>query len=423
MLRLRSLRALVSVLLCWASVAGSQPAVPGAFPAPWGRCDDNTKGQSFAIEQNLHTYQYGFPVNQGWAARDPSGMTFLRMPAMNPMVDAFFVTWSLDLVQISMYQPGPRIIGKCFFSVMPARPRAPAFNATITPNHGVIYAETPRGFIPVPQFVVEKSFGLSPPGIATADMAQECMDRTSTKGEFADCMIPKMMSPAQRKAYACSKRHHDDKVLLSSCLAQTVVGENEQRFLQQATTCYTKFGKDYDKYPLCMANQNFDEKSAATVDCISKQAQVGQVSAWTVAGCAAGTQLNMNAETSVALQCAMSTGGEPFAFTACTGGQLTVNELSKCFTDGVGGSGCFGDGNTIVQGLRAVGVDLRTITNANAEVVKTWNTAINDIQHGPGANNDVVKAVHTINNDLQHGFGENNDIRKAAESIGLGGLF
>lgn len=442
MLRRLSLCALLWTLGLCVSVASAQPfpggpipapgpfpapapaaPVPGAFPAPWGRCDDMVRSQSFAIENNLHTYQYGFPANQGWAARDPSGMTFLRMPAVNPMADAFFVTWNLDLVQISTYLPNPQVIGRCFFQSVPARPAPPVFNAAITPNHGVIYAPSPNGFIPVPQMVVNQSFGLSPPGIATAEMAQECMDESDTKAQFADCMIPKMMSPAQRKAYACAKRHKGDKVLLSSCLAQTVVGQNEQRYIQQATACYQQYGADYNKYPLCMASQNFDPKAAATVECMSKQAQNGQVSAWTVAGCAAGSYFNMNAESTVALQCAMSTGGQPYAFAACTGGQLTANELTKCFTVGVGGNGCFGNGNTIVQGLRAVGIDLQNITNPNGAVVNAWNTAINDIQNGPGANNDVIKAVDTINNDLRNGLGKNNDIRKAAENIGLGGLF
>lgn len=188
-------------------------------------------------------------------------------------------------------------------------------------------------------------------------------------------------------------------------------------------TATKKYDRDYEKIPLCMAEAQFDPKAAAAMECISRKAKSGQTTAWTIAGCAAGSYLKMNAESTVALECAMATKGQPHAFVVCAGGRLTADELTKCFTVGIGGAGCFGDGNTIVKGLRDLGLDLRNITNANGAVVNAWNTAINDIQNGPGQNNDVVRAVNTINRDLDQGLGKNNDIRKAAEKIGLGGLF
>ncbi|MEH3085466.1 MAG: hypothetical protein PGN26_02760 [Xylophilus ampelinus] len=131
----------------------------------------------------------------------------------------------------------------------------------------------------------------------------------------------------------------------------------------------------------------------------------------------------MNPELTVAVECAMTSGGEPMTFAGCTGGRLTTMELNKCFTIGVGGNGCFGDNNEIVKGLRAVGVDLQRIMGPNGFAVQNWNNAINDIQRGPGPNNEVNKAIRTINNDLKNGMGENNDIRKALKNFGLGGLF
>jgi hypothetical protein len=343
------------------------------------------------------------------------------------MMDAFFVTWNLELVQISTAFAGPRLIGHCMFAVIPAPPPPPVINAPLAKNHGVVYLQGDNGgLIPVPVTVANNSIGFSPPGMTTPAAARECMDQSTNRDEFADCMIPKMLSPAQRKAYACAKKYgkdDDDGVLLSSCLAQTVVGEDEQRYIKQATRCYQKYGQDYDKYPLCMATQNFDEKTATTVSCVTERAKQGQVTGWTIAGCAAGSQLNMNAEATVALQCAMSTGGQPYAFAACTGGQLTVNELTKCFTIGIGGSGCFGDNNTIIKGLRDLGVNVQSVIGPNGFAVQTYNNAVNDIRYGPGANNEVVKAINTVNHDLTHGLGKNNDLRKAAESIGLGGLF
>lgn len=103
-----------------------------------------------------------------------------------------------------------------------------------------------------------------------------------------------------------------------------------------------------------MANQNFDPRTAAAVNCVRQQAQQANALAWSVAGCAAGGALNLNPELTVAMECAMSSGGEPMTFAGCAGGRLTVMELNKCFTIGVGGNGCFADNNEIVKGLRAV---------------------------------------------------------------------
>ncbi|VVE68803.1 hypothetical protein PCA31118_03044 [Pandoraea captiosa] len=418
-----------SALLLWAGIAMAQypigtPGMPvGAQPAPWGRCDDMVRMQSFAIDQNLYAYQLGFPGNNGIAARDPSGQTFLRMPAANPTIDAFFVAWNLDLIQISAYLPGPQVIGRCAFASMPSRPVAPTFNANMAATQGVIYQPNPTGLIAVPVGVANNSLGFSPPGIATPADAQRCMSTTQNREQFVACMIPQMLSPTQKDAYACAMQNRGNNLLLSTCLANTVLGGNERKALQQATACYQQYGGDVSKYPLCMATQNFDPKTAATIDCVSQHSKTGQLSAWTAAGCAAGTQFNMNAEATVAVQCAMSTGGEPQAFAACTAGQLTMNELDKCFTVGVGGNGCFGDNNTIVQGLRSLGVSVQNVLGPNSFPVQAWNNMVGDIKNGPGANNEIVKAVRTINHDLTHGLGKNNDLRKVASRLGLGGLF
>ena len=65
----------------------------------------------------------------------------------------------------------------------------------------------------------------------------------------------------------------------------------------------------------------------------------------------------------------------PVTAAACTAGWLTLNEFSKCFSKGIGGPGCFGPGNLIVQAVEH---------------------AISDIIKGPGENNEVVKALRDV---------------------------
>jgi hypothetical protein len=54
-----------------------------------------------------------------------------------------------------------------------------------------------------------------------------------------------------------------------------------------------------------------------------------------IAICAVGPK--MNQEWMIAAQCAASSGGVPVTAAACTAGWLTLNELSKCFSQGIGG--------------------------------------------------------------------------------------
>jgi len=60
----------------------------------------------------------------------------------------------------------------------------------------------------------------------------------------------------------------------------------------------------------------------------------------------------VNREGQIAAECAAQYGPSKVA-AACIASRLTVAEVAKCFNDGFGGRGCFGDSNTIVQTLRA----------------------------------------------------------------------
>lgn len=418
--------------LFFASSLAAQPMLfpPGAGPGPssgppLARCIDQMRGQAFIVTQSLYTFQENFPQNAGIAARDPSGQMFLRMPAANPMVDAFFVTWQGQLIQLSLNLPGPVVIGGCqTFQPIPAPIQVAIPNYQFSAEGGVIAPSASNGVIPIPNQFMRSAVGISPPVSARPEDAAQCLQVSgSDRQRFVDCMVPKMMTGDQVKAYQCMRRAQDDQLSMTTCLAGTMMGENERRALNQAVDCYKKEGADTTKLPLCMANQNFDPQTARAVACMTKQAQQGNASMWGIAGCAAGSALKLNPELTVAAECAMSSGGQPYAFAACTGGRLTAMELDKCFTIGVGGNGCFGDNNEITKGLRALGLDLNRIAGPNGFALQTWNNAVNDIQRGPGPNNEFNRAVRTVNNDLRNGMGPNNDIRKSLTRIGLGGLF
>jgi hypothetical protein len=91
--------------------------------------------------------------------------------------------------------------------------------------------------------------------------------------------------------------------------------------------------------------------------------------------CAVAPQ--MNPELRIAAECAVASGGEPMSTAACTAGQLTIRELTKCLQGEIGKpGGCFGPNNTI------------------------------------------IKHYTNVFNDLTKGLGPNNDLRTAAEALG-----
>lgn len=112
----------------------------------------------------------------------------------------------------------------------------------------------------------------------------------------------------------------------------------------------------------------------------------------------------LNPEQQIAAKCVAETKGQPYAAAACTATRLTLRELQKCATDGIGGpNGCFGDNNDLVGG--------------NGWTVRSFNNVVSDIQHGPGPTNDLVgpdgfvmRTVQNMRNDIQNGPGPNNDV-------------
>jgi hypothetical protein len=151
---------------------------------------------------------------------------------------------------------------------------------------------------------------------------------------LASCTEGFVKDPKARQALACAAQANGDMGALAGCAAAPFLGGEQGRLL----TCAAQ-SQSYAGFALCAAGPK------------------------------------MNQEWMIAAQCAASSGGVPVTAAACTAGWLTLNELSKCFSKGIGGPGCFGPDNTIVKAV---------------------NNAINDITKGPGPNNEVVKALKAV---------------------------
>jgi hypothetical protein len=188
-----------------------------------------------------------------------------------------------------------------------------------------------------------------------------CLTQTPVTAESAaSCAFPNNPDAAKAVRIAkCVSDGADAVTLLSSC-ADGIVDPKVSRL----AGCAAKSGGATDRLAGCAASEFLPPEASRLAACAATSQ-----SATGVAICAAAPMLSE--EWRIAAECAVSSGGVPVTFAACTAGRLTVRELTKCFT----GQDCFGPNN---------------------EIVKAFNTVSNDLQHGLGPNNDIVKAAKGV---------------------------
>ena len=280
---------------------------------------------------------------------------------------------------------------------------------------------------PLPINLVDETQRYTPPALVNLETLQTCKNEADNDAyNFVDCVSENSLTGVQKKAYLCSKDYAQskDKKALGLCLLKANMGENEQKAADIAIDCYNKYGIDTSKYPSCITEQVSDEKTARAVGCIKEQANSSDFSYWGLAVCYGAGELKMNPEATVAVECAMSSGGEPTAFLGCAGGRLTAMEFQKCIGDGIGNGGCLGENNELVkmrdktfEPYRWVGEQLNDALGEGHEISKNWNNAVNDVSNGPGENNDAIKMIGNAANDFNNGPGKNNDLKKIADKI------
>lgn len=380
-------------------------------------CVDQRFNQYFQInELTGHSFQIGNPMNQGISYRDPTGQFYMRLPAANPFMEAYFAAWDGRLILLSSNVPGPLVIGGCH--LISGMPPPPVFKIPNLPASPYQVIGAPHGSAPIPSIFAPQQSGYSKPAYASEQAMSQCLNSSGGDQErFVDCAARKMFSTQQIAVYDCVAKQSDDN-MRAQCLAGLLLGQNERLMLNQVQDCYLQSGGNWQQLPLCLAGQQFNPSTQRTISCIQQQMQSGGVSAWGTVACVGSNNFNINPEMTIAVQCATTTGGNPLAWAGCTGGQLTERELSKCLTNGVGGSnGCFGPNNTIVQGLNQLGQVMQQQFGPKNDLVIGFNNAVNDIKHGPGPNNDMVRIVNSVSRDITQGPGQNNDIRKFANRV------
>jgi hypothetical protein len=384
--------AFVSVAAAAIGLAFSAPVVSAQQQI--GRCVDNARGMSFAVYSDGMIVQEQNPMNRGLTARDPSGRMYLRVPSVDPRIQAHFISWRGEFVEID-YRYGSRVLGGCQLPI--PQPFVP--QPVVMSNWGV---QTPQGMMRVPQAIVDPNRQFAPVMYATQGRAQACFQQYYRpsgldRNGFGNCMVNAMAGQRELAAYNCVRANRDPQTQ-AFCMVGALGGAREQQYAQALQQCYTQYASDYSRYPLCMASLTQGGDAGKLLACVEQQGRSGNVSVLGTAACYGAGQLNLNTEAQIAVQCAVATGGEPYAFTSCAGGQLTARELDKCLMNGVGGSnGCFGPNNTIIQGLNQTGQIIAGQFGPNSLPVQTWNNGVQALQNGSRAG---AQAIQNVGNEV-----------------------
>jgi len=368
-----------------------------------GKIYDQVNNQTCTLYDNGLLVVDQNPSNRGFVQRDPSGFMYLRVPANNPLINAYFIDWDGRFIEIDKYR-GTRILGT-YQGYIPPNPapiyRVPDYN----PNVGI---EIKSGvFAPLPNEIVNIDAPFGDLMIANETQAQKCYNNAWSpatgldKEKFTLCMVETMAGNKELEIFNCIKNSKtpEEQVL---CMFSILGGSKEKEIAEKISECYNQYGTDWGRYPLCMSSAINDPTISKILSCMEQQSKTGQVTFMGTALCYGVQNFDLNPEVQIMIECAVASGGEPYTFAGCAGGQLLTRELDKCFTYGIGGSnGCFGKNNDIIKGLKAVGDALNVEFGPNNDLTKTWNNTVNDLVNGPGENHEVVKAIRNVSNEVE----------------------
>lgn len=385
-----------------------------------GECQEFQTGAIFGIFDDYYVEQKFNPVNNGFGHRDLSGQALMRLPAINPM-NAIWLTWDNRIILINQF--GWQNIGQCNLSpVFVNANRVATFG--LPQQYASVQMETYSGgqvspqTLSIPAELLDKDIEFIKPAQPNLQAAQACAPLVNDRNAFMDCMAPKFLGKKERAYYGCMRQAGNESEM-AICMLKENMGGNERAALDAAQACYQQYGNNWEMYPLCLAADNlkFDEKTARAMQCLQQSTSGGKGFDYLGMGiCYAGPELakGMNQESLIAMQCAMTSGGDPMTFAGCTGGQLAAMEINKCFTKGIGGDGCFGDGNTLVKTARNIEREIGQHFGPNSLAVEAWN-AITTV---PGPNHEAVKVVNNVVREMDKaGKNIEKEVRKVIPKI------
>lgn len=395
-----------------------------------GDCYDRVKNISFPILEyttvtyggftykmtKLVVHQYGShqPPTFIDAVPDPSGIHLLAVRSGIPGLQ-FWIARNGDFITIN-YQGFINKVGECRISPTFANqfprpittpptsfePYSMGFDGSVLaqdlPDENLPVSMLHSGNIPAQLF--GEDFHISNPVLIKESSLPMCLTNANgNSNKFYDCILKQSLGSKEKQIYEC-QQNSLSKNEMALCLLSINLGGQERADLERVRQCYAEHQTNWNAYPICLAEDRIDPNIINVVECARQNFQQGQQpNYWTLGACTFGPmlwgQLNPNTESTIAIECAMQTGGNPKLFATCTGGRLLANELDKCLTHGVGDQGCFGKNNTISQTYQRIDDELVKALGKDNPAYTAWRAA--RLASDPAM---MARAVKDVNREI-----------------------
>jgi hypothetical protein len=249
------------------------------------------------------------------------------------------------------------------------------------------------------------------PNIPDLQTAAACHDQAETEDDFFACLAGASPNSAYRLTRRCLNDHQDDAAAAFACSTNDEQIQDAYNRVQQVRSCSNNLDTSSSDARLqlagCLGEQFLSERDRYYANCLLQSQNAVD------AGVCAMTPF-LTPEQQIGMSCAITTGGQPYAFAVCTGWRLAGRELAKCWEGGVGtDNGCFGPNNELRKGAVLLNDTARNAFGENSVVYQFVNTysnsplyplsqgnlnalnnMVNDMQNGPGPNNDAVRFVN-----------------------------
>ncbi|MBT2747531.1 MULTISPECIES: hypothetical protein [unclassified Lysobacter] len=415
--------AAIGLFVCAAGPAAAQSYKVGSCNDQMGKLEIVESIQHFPGGQSNKVTQFVRPGLWGPqqvydSIPDGSGIHLAQIKSGAAGV-AFWLARNGNLVATNQY--GWQIVGACQYQTawaeqFPAPVFVPAPQPVPFALGADVLAEMPTitsvNGAQIPAGILQPGVLPGVPALMSLDEARECYERADgDQDELFLCGAEKAMGSKERAAAECV-RSAPDNTAAGLCLLGNQLPDAQAKAAKDVADCYQKHGASWNDYPVCMAEKQADPQTARLINCARQQMQQGQQpDYWTMGYCAFGRALlNPNPESTIAIQCALATKGQPGPFVGCAGGRLLYRELDKCLNDGIGGDdGCFGKNNTLTKAYDRVEEELRKALGGNSVAFKAWQAA--RLSMDP---HQMAEAARKVRNELNQAIANGNAAMKQA---------
>lgn len=260
--------------------------------------------------------------------------------------------------------------------------------------------------------------------------AISCLVQANSNVDRAQCAADQAdLSEDQRTVISCATESDGTSADFVSCIGLEAANKYLGRDARTALSCAMDGDGSSEGFVACSAAAMLGDKASKeqriALQCAADSGGDIEQAAVCTGANFLNMQMGLNPEQQIAVQCLVSSGGQPYAAAGCMATRLTARELTKCFTDGIGGDGCFGDNNDLVgkdgwvaRTLRDVGGGPNSVFNNPDQIWGGDNSFVRNPGQIWGGDNSFVRNPGQIWGGPNSVF--NNPQQLAPEPLQLG---